>query len=107
MPSSGHGRRGGRRGTRVRVVFAGAAVGGSGGRGGMGARRRRRTLGRAVAGVGAQRRGGQLVQEVEVRNGFALLVAEPHEKVAPAHDRLAEARGRTPEHAETVTDSGR
>lgn len=94
----GYGRRGGRRGTRVRIVFAALVVGGRrfdvGGRGsgsgsGVGGRPgalpdRRRA--RPVARVGALRRGGQVVQEVKVGDGLALLVAEPDEKIGPAHD---------------------
>lgn len=103
------GRRGGRRGTRVRVVFA-VAAGGRGSRGGSGlglGRGRPAGRRRAVARVGAQRRGGQVVQEVKVGDGLSLLVAEPDEEVAAAHDRLSESRCRAPEHAETVTDGGR
>lgn len=81
-----------RRRTGVRVAFVGS-----------GGDRRRRALAR----VRAQRRSGQVVQEVEVGHGFALLVAEPHEKVAAANDGLSQGRGATAEHTETVADGGR
>lgn len=109
-PVAGHrgvcGRRGGRRGTRVRVVFA-VAAGGRGGRGLGRGRGRPAGRRRAVARVGAQRCGGQVVQEVKVGDGLSLLVAEPDEEVAAAYDRLSESRCRAPEHAETVADGGR
>lgn len=99
-------------GTRVRVVFAvsvggggGGFGGGFGGRPGGGGQRRRRQ--RMIAGVGAQGRRGQVVQEVEVGHGLAFLVAEPDEEVAAAHDGLPERWSAAPEHAETVPDRRR